>query len=108
MAGAPLASWGWVLASALVSERLDMCHWNGSCGGIWELYIHFSGLYLEVKQTKVILCSLCGVIVSLSFLGLVFYLANAVSPAAFAAASLSINDSFTDSDCQVHSKIHLE
>ena len=40
MEGAPLSSWGWsllVLASALVSESMDMCHWNGNCGGIWEL-----------------------------------------------------------------------
>lgn len=53
------------------------------------------GLYLVEKsgRRKLILASLAGVVVSLTVLGLAFYLANTSSPPAFAPADLYSNDS---------------
>ena len=72
----------------------------------WNFIFTLVGLYFVEKsgRRKLILFSLCGVIIGLGLLGLMFYLANAVSPAAFAPARLNTNDSSTDGDCQVYSK----
>ena len=63
------------------------------------------GFYLVERsgRRKLILSSLCGVIVSLVVLGMAFFLANTASPTAFAPASLNTNDS-SSSGCRVYSK----
>ena len=77
----------------------------GGLVGLWSFLSTIGGFCFvdESGRRKLVLLSLCGVIVSLGLLGLVFCLASVDSPPAFAPAHLNTNDSSSDGDCRVYS-----